>query len=444
MPQIHPDNEIWYTTADGEALGVFEKANNFGDDIALVSNKDDGDHIVARFSGRVTRIDASALDCCGAIREIALPGSVAAVGDYAFMCCAGLRRVVLPEGIQSIGYRAFCGCSVLADINLPDSINAIGGFAFKGCGSLEAVCIPKSLQYVEAGTFQWCSKLSRISIPKSVESIGDSAFYGCEGIRTAEYEGTAADWCSVLLASHYSSPMNGAETVIFAGEPVGRVLEIPDTAAFIRNYSFCGFRHIEGVSIPDTVTSIASCAFYGCSSLKSICVPDSVAVIGSDAFCNCRTLESVTLPKGLAYIDEYTFSYCMSLRRIVIPDTVSHIGRYAFLMCNALIDRLAASGRFYKGFGPGMTGLRTQFAEGEESVIDTDGIALEPGEYGFHFCDNPLSVFNHYYGAEDDDVVVYEVAAAGSIVIGTWHVGVCERLTPVRRVPFKEIFKMMA
>src|ERR1022692_2110406 len=55
------------------------------------------------------------------------------------------------------------------------------------------------------------------------------------------------------------------------------------------------------------------------------------------------------------------------------------------------IENAAISG--YKGFDPGLTCRGYQFKEGETFTHDGDAKACSSG---FHYCGNPIDIFNYY------------------------------------------------
>ncbi|WP_418426364.1 leucine-rich repeat domain-containing protein [Alistipes sp.] len=69
------------------------------------------------------------------LESIALPTSIAAIGDEAFAICQSLTGdLVIPSGVLSIGNRAFLYCpSLTGTLTIPASVTWIGDMAFADC-----------------------------------------------------------------------------------------------------------------------------------------------------------------------------------------------------------------------------------------------------------------------------------------------------------------------
>ena len=98
-----PNNEIWYTSNDGQVINPHE-SDVFGANI--VSNTYENGRGIIKFDGNVT-----------------------SVGDYAFACCGGLTSIRLPNTVTEIGYDAFEDCQFTSFI-IPNSVKQIRASAF--------------------------------------------------------------------------------------------------------------------------------------------------------------------------------------------------------------------------------------------------------------------------------------------------------------------------
>lgn len=280
---------------------------------------------------------------------------------------------------------------------------------------------------------------------------------------------------SASITSH--TFRNGVGVIRFLG-PVGRILSgafgncstlrtisLPDTVDSIGDYAFCFCISLESVVIPDSVTEIGISAFDTCSSLASVriprsvteigfsafnecellgwaVIPDSVDHIGSELFRGCRNMREFVIPSTVKSIGDRAFIRCSGLESIVIPDTIKYIGDSAFLLCTALLDRLAKAGKYYKAFRPGLICRDFKFKKGEVNEIGND-LPMNMCSNGFHCCDNILSLFDYYYGADDRDLVIYEVEPIGPR-LRNGHKICCRKIRLKRRIPFSEIGRVVS
>ena len=285
-----PDNEIWYTSSDGEVVKPYN-ATVFGANI--VSNTYENGKGVIKFDGRVTSIGWGAFYKCSSLTEITIPNSVTSIGEYTFAHCSSLTEITIPNSVTSIGELAFADCSSLTEITIPNSVTSIGRYAFYHCSSLTNVSIGNSVTSIGEWAFAHCSSLTEITIPNSVTSIGGYAFYECSSLTE---------------------------------------ITIPNSVTSIGEGAFYGCSSLTEITIPNSVTSIGSYAFYGCSSLTEITIPNSVTSIGKWAFGNCSSLTEITIPNSVTSIGKYTFLECSSLKSVYCrPATPPTIGANAFL-----------------------------------------------------------------------------------------------------------------
>ena len=75
------------------------------------------------------------------ISSIALPPSLAAIGDFA-MAGTPVTEITLPETVRSIGAGAFAGCTQLRAASVAAPAAALGEGAFAQCTALQRVALP--------------------------------------------------------------------------------------------------------------------------------------------------------------------------------------------------------------------------------------------------------------------------------------------------------------
>ena len=171
-------------------------------------------------------IHSSAFYHCSSLTNTTIPDGVTSLGNYAFSGCSGLISITIPNSVTSIGNYAFNNCSSLTSITIPNSVTSIGDGAFQKCSCLTNITIPNSTTSIERYSFRYCNSLTSIIIPNSVTSIGNNAFYGCTNLTSVTipdcvtsiewrafrecssltsitYQGTKAQWNSIIKESDW-------------------------------------------------------------------------------------------------------------------------------------------------------------------------------------------------------------------------------------------------
>ncbi len=331
-----PNNQIWYTSTNGEIiLPYIGRGNSYADALTsfganIISNTYENGKGVITFDSDVTKIGECAFcgyysspllpdsseeyegyTLCRNLATILIPNSVTTIGDDAFWNCDSLISVTMPNSVLTIGSGSFRGCYDLISVTIPDSVTSIGSFAFDDCYDLTSVTISDSVTTIGECAFRYCSSLTSVTIPDSVTTIGDYAFGSCSSLQ--EFKGK------------------------FASED-GRCLIIDGT---LNSFASVGLTEY---TIPDSVTSIGRYAFSHCSSLTSVTIPDSVTTIGHHAFSYCSSLISTTITNGVTTVEDYAFWHCESLTDVVLPNSVATIGDWAFEGCSSLTSVAIGNG----------------------------------------------------------------------------------------------------
>lgn len=348
-----PDNEIWYTSSDGNIVTPY-KTNN------IVSNTyEDGKGII-KFDGPVTSIVSYTFRNCTSLTSIIIPPKVTSIESMAFWDCSSLTSVILPNSITTIGNYTFQDCSSLTSINIPNSVMSIGAGAFVNCLALNSIVIPNSVTVIGKSAFVGCTSIGSIVIPESVVSIIGGASPECYSIvvdsRNTTYD--SRENCNAIIETATNTLVTGCRNTI-----------ITNSVASIGDWAFNYCSGLTSITIPNSITSIGSEAFFACESLTSITIPNSVTSIGSMAFSWCPSITSIVvdtdntiydsrencnaiietttntllfgcqntiIPNNVTSIEAYAFYGCTTLTSITIPNSVTSIGNAAFQDCETL------------------------------------------------------------------------------------------------------------
>lgn len=277
MQEIIPNNQIWYTSNDGN---IINPNNTTGFGANMISNDYENGKGIITFDSDVTTIKGSAFSNSNTLTSITIPNNVTIIESSAFYKCNSLKTVVFSNSLNIIREDAFAYCNSLENFTMPNSVTSIERGAFNGCSSLTNITIPHSVTSIGGNPFSWCSSLTNIIVEQ-----GNSNY-------------DSRNNCNAIIETASNTLISGCKNTI----------------------------------IPNDIVSISG-AFSGCTSLTSITIPNSVSIITNSAFASCTSLTNITIPNSVTHILNNAFENCTSLTNITIPESVIEIGYAAFDGC---------------------------------------------------------------------------------------------------------------
>jgi hypothetical protein len=232
-----PDNQIWYTTNDGNIIEPILKPSvgaitaDYGFGSMLVSNQYYDKGIIKTY-GVITQIGRNAFYEASSLISITLPRQVSTIGMYAFMGCTSLPHIDL-SNVSTIGSGAFDGCTSLPHIDL-SNVSTIGSSAFMGCTSLRSIKLSKALEYIPISCFRYCGSLEEVTIDENVKEIDFWAFANCDSLKKVYVKATTPP----IILDERKPP--------FAGSPISKVFVPSDSVTAYKNASYWRGFTIEG------------------------------------------------------------------------------------------------------------------------------------------------------------------------------------------------------
>lgn len=274
-----PDNEIWYTSTDGNVVTPYRTDAGYYGGSAIVSNEYSNGKGVIRFDNNVTKIGANAFRKCSTLASIYFPGTLTRIEESAFSECSSMSMPDLPASLTSIGSGAFWGCDGIVDVYIPDSVNEFGYGIFEACQNLRSFSgkwasadgrcldiggILNSFAYADLADAEY-------SLPADVTIIGDSAFRNC--------------WYTGRIV-------------------LGPLVSQIGSSAF-------AYSRISSIVMNDNVESVGSYAFRG-THISELEFPATLSYIGYDALSSSYdkvTINAVTPPEAGGQIMEEQYDF---------------------------------------------------------------------------------------------------------------------------------------
>lgn len=318
IPGGQPNNEIWYTSTNGDIVTPFT-SHPFN--ATVVSNTYANGKGIIRLDADLTVIDQAAF-LGTKLQTISLPSSVETLGRQAFES-TNLEHFNVPDNVSSIEESCFNNCSNLSSFSgkyasddgrmlivnntviafaphglteytVPSDVKYIGGYsfwgagltsivlsdgvekiyqrAFEGCRNLTSISIPSSLTEIGNYVFMDCTSLESINIPGSIESLGD-AFARCSSLESIEGPFATSDHLALIF--------NGELKAFAIGSNV-KEFTIPSSVHRICNFAFTG-ASLDRLIIPEGITEIGWFGLNQCG-VKELILPSSLTSVSMEAF----------------------------------------------------------------------------------------------------------------------------------------------------------------
>ena len=359
--------------------------------------------------GSLVAIGQEAFAACN-LSELTIPKSVNTIHAEAFAHNRALASLTFEKGsaLRFIGTGAFEYTKALTTVALPDSLATLGDFAFLESGLAGTVTIPAKLTHLGVGAFASCHSLNEINVQpahKNYGSIGGVVYSKDKTVLCAYPAGNAATSYTTqgttkeigdaafygarkLTAVTLNSGLEAIGTEAFAYATALKKLTIPDSVVEIRRFAFAqtyalttvtfgsnsslsrigveafAYSGLTSITIPQNVNAIAQYAFKDCASLSTVtfAAGSELTSLSAYVFLNCNRLHTLTFETGshlenlqahslegmsalktvnfantaLKNIDNYAFRFSKNLQTLTLPDTVENVGRYAFYGCSKL------------------------------------------------------------------------------------------------------------
>ena len=300
-----PNNQIWYTSTDGNIVNPSRSA---AFSVNIESNVYINGKGIITFDGDVTTIGYGAFAGCSNLTSVTIPNSVTSIGDddvpgsNPFSYCSALTSIKVEQGNPVYDSRGNCNAIIETKTNklikgcdttiIPNGVTEIGTQAFLKCINLREIIIPNGVTKIADVTFLDCPALTSISIPSSVTNIPGPPCHICPSLATIVVEQgspvyDSRDNCNAIIETKTNKLIQGSNTTI-----------IPNSITEIGRYSFMG-RAMSEITIPSSVTTIGESAFISCGQLTKVNVlATTPPTIYSDTFSNCGSDMKVYVPAG--------------------------------------------------------------------------------------------------------------------------------------------------
>lgn len=144
---VQPNDEVWYTTSDGQTITPYQLKDANGNYLLIVSNTYTDGKGVAKMSGDIVGTNNS-FASQPTLTSISLPSSLTSIGASCFISCTSLASVTIPDSVTTIGNNAFYYCTSLAAIeSLATTAPTISTATFRNVAQNGILTVPSGADY---------------------------------------------------------------------------------------------------------------------------------------------------------------------------------------------------------------------------------------------------------------------------------------------------------
>ena len=141
-----PENEIWYTTTNGQILPT---DRFYGGVISNTYEQGKGRLV---YGHPLTELAYGGFDNNDLLETVMLPESIQVIGTAVFCQCPSLKTIDMP-GVKTIEAFAFDSSGLSGTLELPETLEFIGAFSFFRCQSIDKLIIPENVNWIGEGAF---------------------------------------------------------------------------------------------------------------------------------------------------------------------------------------------------------------------------------------------------------------------------------------------------
>ena len=379
---VPPDNEIWYTTTDGNKINLeasYPIYNEKPFDCNVVSHVYQGgkgiiccdapitvinDHVFGNgmfkninnlfLPNSIIYLRTGALSGLG-VKELRLPDNLNYVGSYALNnptlerfygknTSEDGRCVIIEDGyMPDFGdtrtpvhnYMAAFAPAGITEYTIPSEVEILGFYALAWCPNLKVIHFNEGLKQILADCFAGDTLDCSIILPTSLQNI-IAPFHDCNGIK--------GFYGNELFHTSDGHCLLQERTIItkFVGDDVINYT-IPDGITDIVSYAFDNLPSLESVTFANSLTWVGPDAFRNCPKLKALygdkASSDHRGFINGTEYVSFLIRYGVTdytIPSGIKSFGWCSFANSPDLVTITLTDEVIELGGYDFAWCDKL------------------------------------------------------------------------------------------------------------